>query len=185
MTFENAQLIQEIGKLSRFASRLCRNRTDAEDLVQDTIVRALERREMFETGSNLFGWTSKMMFNLFVTRHRRKSRHESRFALSDEMLDKKAEEGPQEALASVRQLDQRIQALTPDHREIIIMIDALGMQYQEAASALGIPVGTVRSRLGRARKELRRELSCSVSRPVTGALPGQLEKKPAYLQSAA
>jgi RNA polymerase sigma-70 factor (ECF subfamily) len=67
-------LPSRIDKLRRFAFKLCKNRDDAENLLHTTVLRALEKRHMFEAGTDLFGWTSKMMFNLFVTQYRRKAR---------------------------------------------------------------------------------------------------------------
>ncbi|HYD18070.1 MAG TPA: sigma factor, partial [Patescibacteria group bacterium] len=65
--FEQKALIGEMENLRRFALRLTRNASDAEDLVQSTLLRALEKQDYFETGTNLFSWTSKIMFNLFAS----------------------------------------------------------------------------------------------------------------------
>ena len=74
MSFTPRELVALTNELRRFAFKLCKNRDDAENLLHTTVLRALEKRHMFEAGTDLFGWTSKMMFNLFVTQYRRKAR---------------------------------------------------------------------------------------------------------------
>ncbi|MCB9986870.1 MAG: hypothetical protein H6865_04455, partial [Rhodospirillales bacterium] len=66
-----AALVQEMGHLRKFASRLCIGRAEAEDLLQSTLLRAIEKKHLFENGTDVFKWTSKIMFNLFVSNYRR------------------------------------------------------------------------------------------------------------------
>ena len=81
--FAQTDLIKEMPKLHRFANRLCRNRDEAEDLLQATLLRALEKKDQFDDGTNLFGWTSKIMYNQFVSTYRRRVRFESQYDPED------------------------------------------------------------------------------------------------------
>ena len=77
--FKQEELVHEMGNLRKFALRLTRNVHEAEDLVQSTLLRALEKKDYFQENTNLFSWTSKIMFNLFVTGYRRKKKFESQY----------------------------------------------------------------------------------------------------------
>ena len=76
--FTQAELVIEMPKLRKFASKLTRNNSEADDLLQSTLLRALEKVTYFETGTDLFKWSSKIMYNIFVTDYRRKVKFESR-----------------------------------------------------------------------------------------------------------
>ena len=77
--FDQKALVGEMSNLQRFALRLTRNASDAEDLVQATLLRALEKADYFEDGTNLFSWTSKIMFNIFVSHYRRRTKFETQY----------------------------------------------------------------------------------------------------------
>lgn len=151
--FVKTALIAETGKLQKFAFRLTRNKDDADDLVQSTCLRALEKSSHFEDGTNLFSWTSKIMFNLFVSGYRRRVKYESS---SDPQphLDMASSAPEQESVTELSQVRVAMASLSVDHREIIILICVKGMRYSEVSEVLNIPIGTVRSRLARAREHL-------------------------------
>jgi RNA polymerase sigma-70 factor (ECF subfamily) len=151
--FTNSALVAETAKLTKFAFRLTRNRSDAEDLVQSTCLRALEKKDYFETGSNLFGWTSKIMYNLFVTNYRRKVKFDTQYD-PEPFLNMQAVAPEQDMIAELAQVKRAMMQLSPEHHQILVMVGAQGMRYEEASKALGLPVGTVRSRLSRAREQL-------------------------------
>ncbi len=151
--FAQNNLVAETKKLQKFAYKLTRNKSDADDLVQSTCLRALEKSELFETGTNLFGWTSKIMYNLFITNYRRRTKFESQYD-PDIYLDKEICMPMQDTILETENVKRAIVYLSPDHQDMIVMICMKGMSYQEVADELDISIGTVRSRLSRAREQI-------------------------------
>jgi RNA polymerase sigma-70 factor (ECF subfamily) len=157
MTFKHNELVHEIDKLRQFARKLCRNRDEAEDLLQATVLRALEKKHLFESGTDLFAWTSKMMFNLFATQYRRRVKFETQYDC-EELIKCQAVEASQEKKAELQRVGEVLQNLSEDHRDVLLMVCVHGMAYEQVAGNLNIPVGTVRSRLSRARERLKSQL---------------------------
>jgi RNA polymerase sigma-70 factor (ECF subfamily) len=153
LMFDQKAIVIEMEKLRRFALRLTRNGSDAEDLLQATVLRALEKNEMFETGTDLFKWSSKIMFNLFVTDYRRKTKFETQYD-PESYLEKESVDSDQENNVELSRVRSAMKMLSDDHRDILTMVCIKGMLYQEVSEVLQIPVGTVRSRLSRAREQL-------------------------------
>jgi RNA polymerase sigma-70 factor, ECF subfamily len=151
--FTHNELLAETGKLQKFALRLTKNKADADDLLQSTCLRALEKEHSFEEDTNLFGWTSKIMFNLFATEYRRKMKFESQ-SDPESILQNQSVPPMQEIGSEVGNIKRAMLKLSPDHQEIVLLICVKGMHYHEVANLLLIPVGTVRSRFSRAKKEL-------------------------------
>jgi RNA polymerase sigma-70 factor (ECF subfamily) len=165
--FNNNALIEEMPDLRRFALRLTGSACDADDLLQATILRAIEKKHLFQSDTNLNRWACKIMFNLFVSAYRRKSKFETRYD-PELYLEKMTEDASQEHIVELGQVERAMQKLSPEHREIIVLICVKGMRYQEASEALNLPVGTVRSRLSRAREclqALREENTMSMPLP--------------------
>ncbi len=155
--FQEQALINEIGKLRRFALGLTKNTQNADDLFQSTILRALEKKDYFLDGTNLFSWTSKMMFNLFVSGYRHRKKFETRYDPAP-YIDKVSVGPAQEGCADLHIVMDYIHRLCPEHQEVLQLVCVDGLSYEEAAQALSIPVGTVRSRLSRAREHLQAAL---------------------------
>ena len=151
--FANEALISATPRLQNFALRLTRNKADSEDLLQATCLRALEKADLFDEGSNLFSWTSKIMFNLFVTSYRRRVKHESRYSPEEEM-NTIAIAPVQDDAAELSSVKKAMLQLSPAHREILFLICVQEKRYDEVAKLLNIPIGTVRSRLSRARQQI-------------------------------
>lgn len=147
-----AMLACQIPALRAFAFSLARNRADADDLVQETLVKAWAHRARFETGTNLRAWLFTILRNSWYTgaarRRREVADEEGRHAAS------LTSEANQEWTAELTALQQALNTLPPDHREAIIMVGAAGLSYQEAADIAGCAVGTVKSRVNRARRRL-------------------------------
>ncbi len=140
--------------LTLFALKLTKgNRGEAEDLLHNTIVRALEKQHLFETGTNFFKWASKIMFNIFATQYRHHVRYDTQFDPEPYLLSE-AVEPSQETLTDWHKVEKTMVELPAHHREIITMICINGLSYQEAADELHIEMGTVRSRLSRAKENL-------------------------------
>ena len=150
--------------LNLFALKLCKgNKSEAEDLLHATIVRALEKQHLFETGTNFFRWASKIMFNIFATMYRHQVRYDTQFD-PDPYLMAESVEPEQETVTDWHKVEETMAALPNHHREIIMMICINGLSYQEAADELQIEMGTVRSRLSRAKENLQDLLkTCTVA----------------------
>lgn len=151
--FRQENLVQEMDGLEKFARRLTGNRADAEDLLQTTVLKALEKKDYFESGTNLFSWTSKIMFNEFASRYRRRTKFETKYD-PEPYIEKQRVSADQARKAEVREVGEAMSELSEEHRKVLIMVTIKGMKYQQVADKLGIPVGTVRSRLYRAREQL-------------------------------
>ena len=156
--FNNESLILELPKLTKFALKLTKNLSDAEDLVQATILRAIEKKALFEEGTNLWGWISKVMYNLFATSYNRRAKFETQYDPEDFLMSAKIEP-TQELKVEYAQVKKAIKRLSEDHQQMLFMVCMEGMAYDDVSKALKIPVGTVRSRLSRARENLQQELN--------------------------
>lgn len=153
--FSNDDLKKEIEKtipnLRRYARSLAQNVDDADDVVQETLLLALSRLHQFKPHANLKAWLFTIARNSFISSIRRKRPF---VELSDESCLPVT--GPaQEHRIMLNETARAYGRLLPSHREIIALIVFEGMKYEEASELLGVPVGTVRSRLSRARALLR------------------------------
>ncbi len=151
--FTDNQIITEMDRLKKFAMRLTKNEANAEDLLQNTILRAYEKKDLFKEGSNVFSWTSKIMYNLFVSDYRRKVKFESQYD-PEPAINAMTANIDHDDHMMLQEVGEAMNRLSPEHREILIMVSVQGMKYEEASEKLNIPVGTVRSRLSRARNML-------------------------------
>jgi RNA polymerase sigma-70 factor (ECF subfamily) len=161
-----------LGPLRRYARSLARDESQAEDLVQDTLVRAYERRSSFRPGGNLRGWLLSILHNTFID-HRR--RHVAEFRHLEQAAAIAATAAPpdQESRVRLQQVQAAFMSLPDEQRAALHLVAIEGLSYQEAANALKIPVGTLMSRLGRARATLRGfESGTEVSLPSEGKRPG-------------
>jgi len=158
----------ELDVLYRVAYSITRNKVDAEDLVQDTLIRAYRAIERFD-GRYPRAWLLTIMRNAQVNRVRRKRpelMHDP-----DETMSRMADESADAADAETQLMDQEFEApieealaaLPEKFRRVVDLVDLNELSYQEAADALGIPVGTVMSRLHRARRNIRQHLEASQS----------------------
>ena len=155
--FNNDSLLEEMDRLRKFAYRLTNNMADAEDLVQSTLLRAMEKKHLFEEGTNLYSWISKIMYNLFVSAYRRKTKFETQYD-PEPYLEKQSVDAGQEVKMEVKEVGHAMETLSKDHQNILIMVCVRGMRYADVARKLKLPIGTVRSRLSRARESLQHAL---------------------------
>lgn len=146
-------LVQEMSHLRKFALRLTQSQAEAEDLLQSTLLRAIEKKHLFENGTDVFKWTSKIMFNLFVSDYRRRTKFETRYD-PETFIERESIEASNETKVELAEVQEAMERLSEDHRDVLVMVCVKGMQYQEVAEVLNIPLGTVRSRLSRAREQL-------------------------------
>ena len=160
----HAGLVALLPELRARALRLCSDRAAAEDVAQDTIERALRFADQYERGTNLRAWAFQILFSVFVTRWRRRRRE--RNALENLAPDPCAwtvptgfvrpDAGPGSLTASTR---RKLDALPEGFRAVVVMVDLEQRSYRDAARELGVPVGTVMSRLHRGRKLLAAQMA--------------------------
>lgn len=144
-------LIACMADLRRFALYLTKNPAQADDLLQDSLERALCYRDRFEPGTNLKAWLCTILKNLHFSACKRARRHAETEIAEDAM-----ESAPeQDWKVLLRETGEAIRVLAPEHREVIRLVGIEGASYEEAADTLGVAMGTVRSRLCRARRCLR------------------------------
>ncbi len=141
------------------ALQLTRNPERARDLVQDTLLRALRFESTFKQGSNLRAWLSQVMYSVFVSQCRRRSRE--RRVLDGVAVDPSLWTH-REQLAEMSNLSPALQrilgGLPPAYVQVLLLVDVHELPYRDAAEEIGVPVGTVMSRLHRARRMLRERL---------------------------
>ncbi|MFH6786003.1 MULTISPECIES: sigma-70 family RNA polymerase sigma factor [Methylobacterium] len=140
--------------LRRYARSLTRDATQADDLVHDTLVRALERQGTLRPGTNLRTWLMTVLHNAFIDDQRRR-KVEARYADALGQMTDEATPPAQEGHVRLAQVREAFQRLPAEQREALHLVTIEGLAYQEAADVLGIPIGTLMSRLGRARAALR------------------------------
>jgi RNA polymerase sigma-70 factor (ECF subfamily) len=144
-------LIELIPRLRRYARALVGDRATADDLVQDTLERAWSKLHLYRRGTDLRAWLFTVMHNVHVNRVRASRPTEP---LEDEMPEL-AQRATQGDSLVVRDLERGIAALPLAQREVLLLVALEDLSYDETARALGIPIGTVMSRLARAREKLR------------------------------
>ena len=142
---------EHIPGLRRYAIALLRDRTLADDLVQDTLERGLKKFSLYQAGSDLRAWLFTIMHNLFINQIPRTTLWLQNSPPADiHSGDELAEE-----MVTARDFMQALQLLSDEQRAIILLIGLEQLSYEQAAQVLNLPVGTVMSRLARARERLR------------------------------
>jgi RNA polymerase sigma-70 factor (ECF subfamily) len=148
---EDQRLVDLIPRLRRYARALVSDRAAADDLVQDTLERAWAKLHLYRRGTDLRAWLFTVMHNVHVNRVRATRPTET---LEDEMPE--LAQGPAQGDGLlVRDLDRSIARLPADQRAVLLLVTLEEMSYEEVAHTLAIPIGTVMSRLSRAREKLR------------------------------
>ncbi len=147
-------LIEHIPGLRRYARALLSDPSAADDLVQDTLERAWSRIHLWEPTGSFRSWLMTIMHNVFANGARN---HSKAPPLTDiaEVASALQSGADQEHTLIVRDLCRAVHALRHDHREVLLLVAMQGFSYRQAAEILNVPVGTVMSRLGRARSRLR------------------------------
>lgn len=151
MTYSfSSELIGCIPNLYRYACKLTRDATAAEDLTQDCVARALSRSHRFEPGTNMQAWLTTMLKNLHFNNLQR-DKHMTKVELWDQAA---SVEATQMSRLVCRDVDRAFRALTPCQQKVVRLVAIEGRPYQEAAERLNVSIGTIRSRLCRARERL-------------------------------
>lgn len=148
-------LVEMTPELLGRALRLSRSPATAEDLVQDTVERAIRFAAHYEPGTNLRAWVHQILFSVFVTRCRRSRRERNALdVLATDPCAWTAPEGRAEMHALSPGVRRALSTLPPCFRDVVVLVDLEEMSYKDAAARLSVPVGTVMSRLHRGRKLL-------------------------------
>lgn len=153
----------ELEVMMRVALRLTRSRVDAEDLVQESVLRAYRSLDRFD-GRHPRAWLLTILRNTHINRIRKKQPdlfHDEERALAGiPARGREGEDGAAAALDGIPDptLIDALRDLSPKHRDVVTLVDIDDLSYQEAADILGVPIGTVMSRLHRARKRIRDHL---------------------------
>jgi RNA polymerase sigma-70 factor (ECF subfamily) len=158
------EMTAQLEALYAFGLKLTRSQDDAEDLVSETVVRALDKWRQYQPGTNLRAWLFTILYHVFVSRKRRvESRevHPSEERDGWSVFDTVGESDPEgEFFDSFidEQVTAAIDELPDEYREAVVLSDVHDLRYSEIAEILGVPEGTVKSRLFRARRMLQKKL---------------------------
>jgi RNA polymerase sigma-70 factor, ECF subfamily len=173
-----AQLAPEIPSLRRYARALSRDASSADDLVQSCLVRALAKQHLWQPGTGLRPWLFTMLHNLQVSRVRRSARETRGYAAMEAFATRHHE--PQSIIELI-DVERAIAKLPDWQRQVVRLVGLEEMSYAQAAAMLGLPEGTVRSRLGRARASLRQLTGAEATK--SGADTNS-HAEPAFTESA-
>ncbi len=165
----NNEFLPHIHAMYNFGYRLTLDRDDAKDLVQDTYLKAYRFIDSFQQGTNAKAWLFRILKNSFINDYRKKSKEPSKVDYQDVETYYNSEEVDRQITPDLRveslsnmigdEVSNALNSLDVDFRTVIILCDLEGFKYEEMAKILDIPIGTVRSRLHRARALLKEKLS--------------------------
>ena len=165
--FDN-EFMPHINSMYNFGYRLTLDRDDAKDLVQDTYLKAYRFIESFQKGTNAKAWLFRILKNSFINDYRKKSKEPSKVDYQEVETYYNSEEVDRQITPDLRveslkdmigdEISNALNSLDVDFRTVIILCDLEGFKYEEMAKILDIPIGTVRSRLHRARNLLKEKL---------------------------
>ena len=167
------QVIEDlIPRLTRYARVLTRDLAAADDLVQECLTRALGKMHLWEEGTDLRAWLFTILHHQHVSLTRRQARQRANTELQKSYRSL-AVSPNQTTRLELRDLERALAALPEEQRSVIMLVGLEGMRYDEAASLVNLPVGTVRSRVSRGRETLRK---------MTELFPGRHSPRPTFRQ---
>ena len=159
----------EIPRLRRYARALTRDVVAADDLVQDCLVRGLAKLHLWKEGTDLRAWLFTILHNQYVNQVRRAVREGAAVAISE--TEPSLTRGPDQGRRlDLRDLDRALARLPDEQRTVILLVGLEGLRYEAVAEIIGVPVGTVRSRLSRGREALRRLMGIVPDRQAEAAM---------------
>jgi|YNPNPStandDraft_1061719.scaffolds.fasta_scaffold92898_2 RNA polymerase sigma-70 factor (ECF subfamily) len=166
-----ALAVQHRPELYRMALQITRNPDEAEDLVQETFLRAFSRFHQFEPGTNFRAWARRILTNAHINRYRHERRGPSFIGLDDMTAQEDfhlsgenaaREDQPERAIfdrLQSEEVEEAVRGLPEEFRQVLVLSDIEDFSYEQISRVLSIPIGTVRSRLFRARRRLRQRLT--------------------------
>lgn len=147
-----------IASMRRYARALSRDRSDADDLVQEALTRAVARADTFKAGTNLRAWLFTILHNVHVNRVRSRASRADEVPVED-VEDRLVTAPRQEESVELREMMRVVRSLPDDQRKVLLLVAVEGLKYDEVARVLDVPIGTVMSRLSRAREAVRSRLA--------------------------
>lgn len=147
------QLLQQVPPLRRYARALTGNQDNADDLVQDCLVRAMQREQKYCQGTNMRAWLFTVMHNIFIDQVRSKGRKPNHVPFEDAGQSLPVAGGQFEHV-QLREYEAMLQKLPVEQRTVLLLVALEGQSYEDTAAITGVPIGTVKSRLSRARRTL-------------------------------
>lgn len=146
------EIVEHLSSLRAFAMSLTRNSATADDIVQDTIVKAWSNIDKFEPGTNMRAWLFTILRNTYYSLHRKRSREVA--DVDGEYTAQLSEKPAHDGHLAMTDFREAFAQLPDDQREVLILVGASGFSYEEAAEMCGCAVGTIKSRANRGRKRL-------------------------------
>ncbi len=159
MSIFGIELEVHIASLRRYARALVRDRNDADDLVQEALARALSRADKFMAGTNLRAWLFTIMHNVHVNQVRARAARPVEVPVDGVVESRLSEPANQEARVELGEMMRVLDTLPTEQRQVLLLVALEGLKYEEVAAVLEVPIGTVMSRLSRAREAVRVRLA--------------------------
>lgn len=153
------QIVANIPRLRRYARALLKDPDRAEDLVQETLVRALDKLHFWRLGSDMRAWLFTIMHNFYINEYRRARKRPDALSLEDAGLPEPSAHSQADAQVQLQDLQACLMRLPEEQRIVLLLIGLEGLSYAATAKVLGIKKGTVMSRLHRARERMRAWMS--------------------------
>lgn len=150
------EIVALIPALRAFAWTFCSNPEDADDLVQETLVRAINSFDQYSEGTRLKSWLFTIMRNTFSTRYRKRERES--IGIPQGMLDNLTTPATQEWSVHAREVYAALMRIPLQYRNVLILVVLMNESYEDVAKIYGCKVGTIKSRMNRARQRLKEEL---------------------------
>lgn len=167
-----SELVAELPHLRRFARALTGNRTGVDDLVQDCLERALTRLHLYDPERKLRTWLYTILRNLHINTIRKDARRGQHVDLAAVPESDFATDAGYGERLMVMDLTKALEVLPLEQREVLLLVALEDLSYEETADVVGSPIGTVMSRLSRARKRLREVMNAEQPMPQQGEMPG-------------
>ncbi len=152
MTDPREELVEHIGSMRAFAISLCRNGATADDIVQDALIKAWSNIDSFEQGTNMRAWLFTIVRNTYFSLHRKRKREVE--DVDGVMAEKLSQKPEHDGRLALKDFAVAFDELNDEQREALVLVGAQGFSYEEAAEMCGVALGTIKSRVNRARAQL-------------------------------
>ncbi len=163
------QLVAVLPRLRRFARGLARSATEADDLVQSACERALAREHQYQEGTRFDSWMFRFVQMIWIDQLRARNVRKERGEIAEERVGREEPVRRVEARLALAEVRRAVDRLPPDQRTTLMLVTVEGLSYKEAAEVAGVPVGTIMSRLARARLALQTRLDGGAGRSTNDA----------------
>ncbi|WP_439124022.1 RNA polymerase sigma factor [Marivita sp.] len=152
MTDPKEEIVEHLSAMRAFAMSLTRNSALADDMVQDALVKAWTKIDSYQPGTNMRAWLFTILRNTYYSHHRKARREVA--DVDGEMAASMSQKPDHDGRLQMRDFNRAFEQLNDEQREALVLVGAGGFSYEEAAETCGVAVGTIKSRVNRARKQL-------------------------------